>query len=231
MSARRAYDSHFAPGLIMTIRTIAIVFVLSLVACSSLRTRAPQDVDLTGIWDLDAQDSDSPGALVGSIRHEARGMRHRRGGRRDEDRGVAPGGIGQGPGGGFPIGRPAGIRGGGPGATGMHGGWTSELGAREMDIEQRKDSTRIEYDGRDMKIYDWGANRGNRGKVASGWDKNDFVIKAEDPAGRGIERRFVLSADRKVLTVVTTAASASITQRYELDEATTRKVYGGPVAQ
>ena len=113
---------------------------------------------------------------------------------------------------------------------GMRGGLMAELAAREMDVEQRKDSTRIEYDGRDTKIYAWGEHAAGRLKVASGWDKDTFVIKSEGPAGRGIERRFTLSADRKTLTVVTTAAGVSITQRYALDVETTRKVYGSPIA-
>ena len=138
-----------------------------------------------------------------------------------------PGGIGQGPGGGFPLGRPAG--GGEFAARRMGRGFVAELNAGEMDIEQRSDSMRIEYDRKDTRIYHWGEDKRRRDpdEPASGWSKGNYVIRAEGRGVRGIVRTFTLSTDHKTLTVVTTLGKHSITQRYDLNQAATANVYGG----
>lgn len=208
-------------------RFILMLLATLLGGCSSLGARAPAGVDLTGIWDLNPQYSDKPSALRARERHEERHP-HRRFGERREGSGEmrAPGGIGQGPGGGFPVGRPGGM--GGYGGFGMQHHLISELGAHEMDIEQRRASLRIEYDRRDSVIYHWGEQQSRRdvGEPPSGWVKGNFVIKAEGRGGRRIERTFLLAADHKSLTVVTKLGGHSMTQRYDLNQAATAKVYG-----
>lgn len=207
---------------------LLLLIAALLSGCSSLGSRAPAGVDLTGIWDLNPQYSGKPSELLKHVHHERRRV-HRRFGEDREEGGMTggPGGIGQGPGGGFPIGQPTGM--GGAYGGGMRLGLIAELGAHELDIEQRQSSLRIEYDRKQSVIYHWGENAGRRnfGEPPSGWIKGNFVIKATGRGGHGIERTFELSADHQTLTVVTKLGNHSMTQRYDLNKAATARVYGG----
>lgn len=198
---------------------IIVLLTLSVAACGSLGRRAPRSVDLTGIWDLNAPHSQSPRLLRSAETRERRP--HRRFGEPAGPRMPSgPGGIGQGPGGGFPL-----ARGGARAPLGGEGQGLGRLGAAELDIEQRSDSTRIEYDRKEMRIYRWGERNHAPGEAVSGWRDGNFVIEING-RGAGLERTFKLSADRKTLTVITRLGHRSITQRYDLNAAVTAKVYG-----
>lgn len=214
----------------MNNKSCVLIFAVALLSgCASLGSRAPAGVNLTGIWDLNPAQSDKPPALFrGGAQHRERRPHRHFGELREEGRMYGgPGGIGQGPGGGFPLGRPGGM-GAGYGADDMRRHLIAEIGARELDIEQRENSLRIEYDRKRSVIYHWGESASQRSfdEPASGWVKGHFTIKAAGRNGRGIERTFVLSASHRMLTVVTKLGRHSITQRYALNRAATRKVYG-----
>ena len=207
-------------------RLLVLLVPFLLTACSSLGSTAPAGIDLTGIWDLNTARSDSPRKLLSHMTH--REARHHR---RFDDRdgpgsgGRGPGGIGQGPGGGFPLAR----SGGGYGAGFMHRGLLSELGAHELDMEQRKGALRIEYDRKDVEIYHWGEQSGRRNpwEPPSGWQGQKFVITTRGRRGLSLERTFTLSGDQKTLMVETRIGKKTMMQQYVLNEAATAHVYGG----
>ena len=206
-------------------RLLVLLVPLLLTACSSLGSRAPAGVDLTGIWDLNTTRSDSPRNLLSHMTHrEAR--HHRRFGDQDgPGRGErGPGGIGRGPGGGFPLAE----SGRGYGAGLMRRSLLSELGAHELDMEQRKGAMRIEYDRKDVEIYHWGeqSSRRNPWEPPSGWKGHKFVITTRGRRGLSLERNFTLSGDQKTLTVETRIGKKTMMQQYDLNEAATAHVYG-----
>lgn len=206
------------PGRIAAIT----VLVVALSACSSLGKDAPPGTDLTGVWRLDERRSESVIDLMRSLRRASSDERERvrdgdgarmRGGNRGQ--GNSPGAAG---------GMSSRAT---PGNIGRLSDTSVAFGATELDIEQRADATRVEYDGKMLRVYRWGVDRDGE---SNGWRNSTWVVATKMRRIPSIERTFRVSESGTALTVVTNVREMSVSQVFRLDVPMTRKLYPGRVA-
>lgn len=81
------------------------------------------------------------------------------------------------------------------------------LRAREMRIEQGRDSMGIYYDGRNYRDVSWGTRRRGLWEVRAGWHEGDLVILSEAKDADARER-FILSPDGERLRLEVEVRSA-----------------------
>lgn len=210
-----------------------LLFIILLSGCSTLSTKAPENINLTGIWRLDADFSDDPAKEMEAARaggQRGKGSRGRTGSARG-GMGSGRGGMGSGRGGtgsgraGMGSGRGGMGSGRGRGSGGMGfsrsmmRAFLDELKSLELDIVQRDKSTLIEYDGGKLEVYRWGETKKGNRKIASGWKNDNFVLKVQSGKGPTLKRIFTVSEDGRTLTAHTSFNKVRITQLYKLEHA------------
>jgi hypothetical protein len=203
---------------------LIIVVLTAVTGCSPLSKSHPESIDLTGIWKLNPAMSDDTKDIVAKL-SQRRPANARSVEPRQESK-EAPGVESQ------EESREARrVTGETRGTSVMEDGASlfnrglDVLTAKELDIEQRLESTRIDYDQKELVVYHWGREKRGFAVTESGWQGNDFVIRTEMGRDANITRSLSLSDDRQMLTLVTETDDFTFTLRYDYDAKTTREVY------
>ena len=197
--------------MIESVKVLSICLLSSgaLIGCGSSQLSfdpaAPQDVNLTGTWILNAEESDDPSEQMDQMGQGGAGTR---GGAMGDQ--TSPGG---GKGGGRGGGRG---RGGGSGGVGIDPARLRETmdmvreAVRRIDVQQRDSTVTIIYDqGSANLLYTDGRKLeqelrgGAKMEIRAGWKGKYFIVEREIDGGGKITEEYMILTDTDQLYVIT----------------------------